>query len=195
MTHDLINGMVLDIVEKHGKSAIRRSIMSLRNGDAIIRKAFSNRGIKRIVEIGTFRGVTTAFMAKEFNCEIYTIDKRIGQVEEMLDECKVTREQIWETVGVTDKIKSFTITNNNEKWHIINSINWEFDAAFIDGHEDDTLNDFNLLRRCGLILFHDVGGSRPAISRVIKELEKSGKIYYISNDTTDADLFAIWDNK
>lgn len=192
MTHDCINSMVLDIVAKYGKSAIRRSIMSLRNGDKIIRKAFGGKDIKRIVEIGTFRGLTTAFMAKEFDCEVYTIDKKTGQVEEMLDECTVTREAIWDTVGVTDKIKAFTINGNHEKWHVLNGIDWQFNAAFIDGHEDDTLNDFNLLRRCGLVLFHDVKGGRPAIKRVIAELEKSGKIDYISNDETDADVFAIW---
>lgn len=191
MIHDLIDDTTLSIVEKFGKKAIRRSIMSLRCGDAILKDVIKRvPSRRRCVEIGTFLGVTTAYLAKWFD-EVVTIDLKSGQKEEVqkIYYDGASRNDIWKYLECDDKIKLFLIKNESDKWHIFNNL--DFDFAFLDGGDENMQTDFNYVKRCGNVLFHDVCDRRPAILRVVKSLPQ-GSVRYYSNDNTDADIFAHW---
>lgn len=112
-----------------------------------------------IVEIGTFCGATAAYMAQFANI-VHTFDIRLSY-----------DEPIWEKLGLANKIKFHCVKGRDDIKKIIENI--KFDFAFIDGaHKyEDTKADFELVKRCGRVLFHDVNHPRfPGVSKFIDEI-------------------------
>lgn len=122
--------------------------------------------IQNIVEIGTYKGVSAAYMAKFVN-RVYTFD-----IKDYSIKCKV-----WEDVRVRDKICSYVVRDRKGIKEILDMI--EFDFAFIDGchRYGDVKKDFELVKRCGQVLFHDV----IAIKGVKKFVNELGNVKTIGN--------------
>lgn len=140
------------IISKYGKGGLKRSILNL-GGDTeqTIKEIMSGRGIDTMIEIGTYKGVSAAVFAQ--NCrQVITFDLAKGRLEQT--DPKWSRQELWDYLGCTN-IKSHLIKNDNEKKSIIDKL--EFQFAFIDGGHDtkSVTFDFNLVKRCGLVLFHD----------------------------------------
>lgn len=105
------------------------------------REFFEKLNIKSMVEIGTCKGVSTAFFA-EIVGEIYTFDiKTYAEQQKMLN--PYTNIYLYRVPGREDIRKLLK--------HI------KFDFAFIDAVHDyeNVSKDFELVRRCGKVLFHD----------------------------------------
>lgn len=100
---------------------------------------------KKILEIGTFNGVSTALLS-EYADIVYTVD--------ICEQPWITNA-VWKHCGCKDKVKSFIVKSTPKKRKLIESL--DFDFAFIDGGhlEESILVDFDLAKRCGKMLFHD----------------------------------------
>ena len=117
---------------------------------------------KNIIEIGTYNGLSTVALASIVKELVYTFD--IVQRN-----C----EFVWNLFNVRPKIDNFIGTKEQISYDI--NYRWNrdqiaFDFAFLDG--EHTYNavawDFELVKRCGKVLFHDVQGDE--IERFVKEI-------------------------
>lgn len=101
---------------------------------------------KIAIEIGTYQGASTALIA-EYADIVYTID--------VLKDWEDTQTKVWKACGVSDKIYRFTVHSTPLKKAIADAI--RFDFAFVDGsHMMEGLKaDFDLVKRCNNVLFHD----------------------------------------
>lgn len=117
--------------------------------------------IKKAIEIGTQRGLSTCLLA-EYGNEVFTFD---------IKEYPIAKE-IWRKAGYEHKIKYLIIKDNAEKKNIVDGIPF-FDFAFIDGgHKfEDVRFDFELVKKCGRVLFHDYRVEKLPIPEVIEVKE------------------------
>ena len=116
--------------------------------DDIILKIVQHVNPKMAVEIGTYRGLTSAIIASVCD-KVHTYD-----IEHRKD-----TEFIWNLFGVRDRIFYHVVKDNFVKKHDL--IDKEFDFAYIDG--DHTIPgvelDFEITKKCGHVLFDDADGT------------------------------------
>lgn len=152
-------------------------------------KDFPIKGKKIAVESGTFHGVSASLLADYFD-EVHTFDIKTGGYwkEEKI------KHEIWQFLGIQDKIKPYMINNDKEKAEILKNISWDF--GWIDGnHTTGTMVDFELFKKCGRILFHDYNKEKAlkskgmwwAVYNFINNLNP--QVSYIKQP------FALWMNK
>jgi len=149
---------------------------------------FNQLKINTAVEIGTFWGITAAHFA-QFANRVHTFD--------ILDHLE--KYKVWYELGVGSKIsfhlikgrdmvdntfKDFqgthTLTGKEKDIKtIIDSI--DFDFAFIDGNHsyENVKADFELVKRCGRILFHDIVPEFKGIYKFAKEIGIKAVFYNV----------------
>jgi SAM-dependent methyltransferase len=140
-------------------------------------QAFRNflpRHAKHILEIGTFRGPSTALLA-HYADHVTTID--IQPYYESVP--------VWVYFGVGHKIQAVIVDGNDSKAELIGTL--DFDFAFVDADHmyEGAKLDFNLVKKCGRVLFHDYGDPRFGITKLVDELPRT-------EVTIDAP-FAYWE--
>jgi len=164
-----------------GAKVFKHSALNIRNGAGVFEEVLGAGKYRRIVEIGTRRGVTAAYMATFPVDKVMTIDLIDGQVDKALQE--YDRRILWDAVGVGDRVELFLVKDDHEKQKLINAL--DFDFAFVDG--DHSFNgvalDFQAVKRCGAVLFHDYEPG-TSVARFIDGLPRDG--------VTIMDLFAFW---
>jgi len=171
------------IVELYGQRLLRKSALNIRGGAGVFERVMSGKGYLNALEIGTYRGVAAAEMA-QYAAQVTTIDLRHGKLER--DGEKFDRGAFWRSLGVGN-IQLKLINDDAEKARLINGL--DFDFAFIDGaHDQSVRNDFELVKRCGRVLFHDYD------PRGQKELDY---VYDFVNTLPKRqvqvlDIFALW---
>ncbi len=122
------------------------------------REFFENIRINTAVEIGTYKGVSTAYIAKFAN-RVFTFD--IADYPE--------KYKVWKDLGVENKIYFYVIKGKDANFqgkfkpnenrvdikNILDTI--EFDFAFIDGEHnyEAVKKDFEMVKKCGRVLLHD----------------------------------------
>ncbi len=110
---------------------------------------------QRMIEIGTRHGVSAALFA-EYADEVTTIDIALSP-----DSYREWTGKVWAASGTAAKIRPFLAAGTNGKECNASKAAFlrdrEFDFAFIDGSHitREVIFDFQCLRRCGCILFHD----------------------------------------
>jgi hypothetical protein len=145
----------------------------------MFRAYFEKHKPKRVLEIGTFRGLSTALMA-HYADEVITVDNQL----------RYEPIPLWHFSGIIDKITYFVTPTEEMKYSLINSM--DFDFAFIDGNHDYKYvkSDFESAKRCGKVLFHDYykEGMMPNYQgpRIVLEETKDGSF------TPDMP-FAFWE--
>jgi predicted O-methyltransferase YrrM len=142
------------IIAAYDQHVLRRSVLSIRGdvGEAVFREAMQGKGYQYAVEIGTYRGVGAAVMSQF--CEVVlTFDLKHGRMEQLGETWD--RHAFWTRLGVQDRIALRLVDDDKMKAAMINAV--EFDFAFIDGAHDaaSVARDFDLVKRCGRVLFHD----------------------------------------
>lgn len=172
-------GLKQRIVRQFGASAIRKSALSIGRGEAVFKKALAGR--KVALEIGTYRGISAACMAQY--CErVVTIDLKHGRLEDHDDPWD--RKKFWASLGL-ENINLHLVGDDGEKAKLVRSL--DFDFAFIDGdHGDGVLTDFELVKRCGCVLFHDYATTKPdhSVFKLVNSLPK--------RQVKILGIFALW---
>jgi hypothetical protein len=120
------------------------------------------KGYHRCVEIGTFRGVSTACLA-HYCEEVATVDIKL--FEEAIS--------LWKFFGVEPKILYCLVDSDASKAKAIDDFG-DFDFAFIDGlHTYDAVEyDFSVVKKCGTVLFHDYLSACKGVKEFIDTLPK-----------------------
>jgi len=174
------------IVGLFGDGSINKSALSIRDGAGVFEQVLSGKGIKTVLEIGTYRGVSAAEMSKYCD-KVITIDLEEGQLERT--DIGFSRKNLWRALGI-ENIELILVKNNEEKKKVIDSL--QFDFAFVDGdHGEGVRLDWDLVKRCGNVLFHDYDTSgRPHLSHVFNLVNQLPK-----EEVTIIDIFAHWKKK
>lgn len=171
------------IVSLHGQHALKRSILSIREGGGVMEFFLSGKGIRTALEIGTYRGVGAAEISQYVD-RVITIDLHHGRLEQLGE--KWDRRAFWRSLGI-DNIDLHLVHNDAEKAALIESL--EFDFAFVDGaHDERVRDDFALVKRCGQVLFHDVDSrGKPELDHVYNFVMSlpHAQLQFM-------DIFALW---
>jgi predicted O-methyltransferase YrrM len=143
--------LVERMVALHGVGIIKRSALRIGDGARVLTEMLAELRPRVILEIGTYRGCTAAYMA-QFCERVITVDLVHGLLErggEAFD-----RHAFWRSLGA-DNIDLHLADAEAAKARLIERLH--FDFAFIDGaHDFDSVRaDFELVKRCGRVLFHD----------------------------------------
>lgn len=160
----------------------RKSALSIRDGAGVFDKVLGGKQYKTILEIGTFRGIGAAYMA-QFCDRLITIDLANGRLEQLGE--KFDRHALWSGLGINN-IELHLVEDGRGKASLINVL--QFDFAFIDGGKHDVADDFDSVKRCGTVLFHDFDkrGNRAqdTVYNFVRSLPRE--------QVTVMDIFALW---
>jgi len=137
------------ILAVHGERYMRKS--AIRHSDMeIFGRLLAGKGYRTVLEIGTYRGCAAAEMS-QYCDRVITIDLKHGRIEK--DEPSIDRNEFWRSLGIRN-VEMILVDDDTEKKSAVDAL--EFDFAFVDGAHDHTVrNDFEMVRRCGHVLFHD----------------------------------------
>jgi predicted O-methyltransferase YrrM len=137
------------------------------------RDFFKKYKVKTIIEIGTYQGISTAYMVG-FAKNVFTFD--------IINYKK--KYEIWQDLGVTEKIHYQTIKNREDIKEVLGRI--KFDTVFIDGKHtyDDVKKDYELIKpyKPKIVLFDDVAKRKKyGIRDFVKEINANieGNIAYM----------------
>lgn len=172
------------IVAIYGEQMLKRSVISIRGGAGVIPQILGGRRrFHTALEIGTYRGVGAAEMSPYVD-RVVTIDLKRGRMEQLGEQHN--RQFFWRSLGISN-IEFHAVEDDEEKAAIVNAL--DFDFALIDGAHDETVSkDFELVKRCGTVLFHDYDSRGAAhkdhVFNFINSLPKE--------QLTPMDIFCLW---
>lgn len=170
------------IIDLYGARALNKSAIGLRDGAEILEYFMTKKPIKNALEIGTYKGMSAALMANHCD-KLYTIDLRYGRLERHSEQFK--RQELWESLGLTN-IELILVNDNHEKAAIIKEL--EFDFAFVDGAHDETVaDDFEMVKKCGNVLFHDYSYRDGKVNHVLDFVD-----LLPPKQIEIKDIFAMW---
>ena len=157
------------VIASFGEDILERSVLLPNNPEGYLAELIEKIKPKRILEIGTFNGVTTAFLAQfPFVEKVITIDiRKYNDVEKIWKIIKVRNTNI----EVKRKISRLLIKGDDEKPSFIDKYK-PYDLILIDGdHKYNKVKyDFELTKSFPYILFHDYG-SNPEVTNFINGLK------------------------
>ena len=161
-----------------GHDLSRKSILSIRDGAGVIEGLLEGGKYRRVLEIGTYRGVSSAYIS-QFCDRVITIDLVKGKLER--DNQVFNRGKFWRALNIHN-IDLRLVRSNSEKAEVVSKE--DFDFAFIDGdHSFEGVSvDFDLVKRCGAVLFHDYLPGND-VARFVDGLKPAAR---------QIDMFAFW---
>jgi len=171
------------MVERFGHGVLKRSALNLSGGEEVFDKVLKGKGYNHIVEIGTYKGAAAAYMSQYAN-KVTTFDLNHGRLEQLND--PFSRQELWSYLGI-DNVYLVLVDDNKDKFYYLRSM--DFDFAFIDGAHDETvMNDFENVKRCGHVLFHDYADrGQPCLNHVYDFVNSLPK-----EQIQIMDGFALW---
>lgn len=129
----------------------------------------------RCFEIGTWNGLTAAVLSRFFD-EVVTVD--IAHNDQ--------KHEILSFLGIKN-VRCIDILDNAEKAKVAASLS--FDFAYLDGdHAHDTVLDFDMTKKCGRVLFHEVWPQQPPVWEHVHSLPFQQVTYGGAG-------LAIWDGR
>lgn len=171
------------IIALHGEKTLRISAARSAAGPEVFRHMLEGKGYRTVLEIGTYRGCAAAEMSQY--CEkVITIDLKFGSIEKRRG--TFDRVAFWRSLGV-DNIALCLVENDADKAALVRGL--DFDFAFIDGAHDieSVRSDFELVRRCGRVLFHDYSDDVNCTNGVFAFLST-----FTQDQIEPMDGFALW---
>lgn len=109
------------------------------------------------LEIGTWNGLTAVVLSRYFD-HVVSVDIEHNPM----------REQIIELLGIKN-ISFIDIRDNADKKAVARDL--QFDFAYMDGdHANDTQSDWDLVRGCGRVLFHEAWPFQKEVFNLVHAL-------------------------
>lgn len=172
------------IVREFGESILKRSALRIRRGAGVFERALAGKGYRTALEIGTYRGASAAEISRYVD-RVVTIDLAHGQIEQAGETWD--RAAFWASLCV-DNVTFHAVRDNDEKAAIVRAL--DFDIAFIDGAHDaqGVRFDFDLVKRCGRVLFHDADDNGPGRENHVYEFISTLPKAQVEH----MDIFALW---
>lgn len=165
------DAMLLRVFERFGTEPFRRSCVLENFAPFLSVNGFNG---DTCVEIGSYAGLTALVLARHF--------KRVVSFDVLRMSLK---RQIAEELGVRN-VEFIDVANNETKYRFIAEM--QFDAAFVDGnHRDDTQTDFDAVKRCGRVLFHEAWESQRPVYELLKSLSGDTRATIVTSEK-----FALW---
>jgi hypothetical protein len=139
-----------------------------------------NRPLGRVcLEIGTFYGITAVLLSRFFDQVICVSVDLPGDLD--------MKRRIVSHLGIKN-VSFYDAKDNADKARFVHAAN--FDFCYQDGdHTNDTRTDFDLVKRCGRVLFHEYWPLQPAVWNLVNSLPR--------DEVTRAkyDCLAYWERK
>jgi predicted O-methyltransferase YrrM len=143
---------------------------------------------KRIFEIGTFQGATTAHMALNSDAEIFTLDLPRDLVTQTSDYPPADLALLQSREEIGKRYREFDgrihQLYGDSRIFDFNPYQRSCDLVLVDACHlfdyvmSDSRNAFKLLRETGAIMWHDFGSSID-VNRACKALAQQHKIYHL----------------
>lgn len=135
-----------------------------------------NAGGGTCLEIGTYHGISAVILSQFFDKVIcVSVDERPR---------KLMKRNIVDYLGITN-VEFHDVKDNKEKADVVESL--EFDFCYSDGdHANDTYTDFDLVKHCGRILFHEYWPIQVPVWNLVNSLPQS------EVTRSEFDCFAYW---
>lgn len=170
------NPLLKKVMAEFGKMAFARSAACM-EFESFLRRI--KAGGDTCLEIGTYQGITALVLSQFF--------KQVICVSVDEDMSRIIKHDIVEFLKVKN-IRFIDVKDNAEKRKVIEGL--EFDFAFSDGdHVHDTVEDFNLVKRCGRVLFHEFWPLQPPVHNLVMSLPRDEVTF------AHFDCFAFWCKK
>ncbi len=168
----LCNPKLLMVYELFGGNVFRRS--SVFHG---LEKFLADNNIrgKRCFEVGTWNGLTAVLLSQRFE-EVVTVDIAHN----------AAKHEILKCLGIKN-VRCVDIGMNSDKADVLRGLT--FDCAYLDGnHAEDTEQDFDLVKHCGRVIFHECWPFQEPVWRTVNALPQNQVTY-------GGSCFAYWDAK
>lgn len=167
----LSNKRLLEVHQRFGAAVFRRS--SVFHGLDEFLSANDVRG-KICFEIGTWNGLTAVVLSQYFD--------RVISVDIVHNAIK---HDIIKSLGISN-IRCMDIADNADKAKVAKE--FDFDFAYLDGnHTDDTQSDFDLVKNCGRVLFHEAWSFQKPVWDLVRSFPKDQVSF-------NGDGLALWDS-
>ncbi len=184
MVHQIENGLEVRVSSNIIYSSIYRDDHR-EKFEEVMKDIIARKPIDRFLEIGTHEGLATTFLTQFCN-RIDTIDIRDY----------IFKYKLWYQYKVKDMIYAHVCKTDQAKRDLVAKL--KFDFAFVDGdHQEGVLLDWELVKHCGRVLFHDykVGDQYPEkykelYKHIINLVDSLPK-----NEVTINPPFAYWEKK
>jgi hypothetical protein len=164
------------VLSQFGRTAFGRSSACM-EFEAFLQR-IGARG-ETCLEIGTMHGITAIVLAQYF--------KRVVCVSVDREKDRGLKYEITKALGITN-VTFHDVADNAEKAAVIGGL--DFDFCYSDGdHARDARLDFDLVKRCGRVLFHEYWPIQPAVWNLVNSLPQHEII------RAQFDCFAYWGNK
>lgn len=168
------NPMLKAVLDEFGNVAFARSSACM-EFEAFL-KRIGAKG-KTCLEIGTYHGITAVILSQFFDKVVcVSLDDRSR---------KLLKHDIVDFLGIKN-ITFIDIANNDDKAVVVNGL--DFDFCYSDGdHANDARADFELVKRCGRVLFHEYWPIQVSTWNLVNSLP--------ADEVTVAqfDCFAYWE--
>lgn len=170
------NPLLKKVLAEFGKMAFARSAACMEFENFLWR---INPRVDTCLEIGTYQGITALVLSQFF--------RQVICVSVDTDKSRIIKRDIVEFLEIKN-IHFIDADNNAEKRKAIEGL--KFDFAFSDGdHVNDTVEDFNLVKRCGRVLFHEFWPLQPPVHNLVMSLPRDEVTF------AHFDCFAYWEKK
>lgn len=170
------NPLLKRVLNRFGQTAFARSSACM-EFESFLKRIGAKGGT--CLEIGTYHGITAVILSQYFERVVcVSVDERPR---------KLMKRNIVDFLGIKN-IEFHDVQNNAQKAEIINGL--DFDFAYSDGdHVHDTRSDFDLVKRCGRVLFHEYWVLMPPCFNLVNALPQDEIV------RAQYDCFAYWEQK
>lgn len=175
------NPLLKEIFKRYGRVVFSRSSACVEFEAFLwrIRKERNQKMGGTCLEIGTYQGITAVLLSQFFDKVIcVSVDSEDAKR-------RIIKEDIVADLGLQNRIEFYDAIDNDDKRDFI--AYRDFDFAYLDGdHVNDTQTDFDLVKRCGRVLFHEAWPLQSPVWNLVNSLSPDEVTW------ADYDCFAYW---
>lgn len=170
------NPMMKAVLRRFGNKAFARSSACM-EFERFLRRIKAGGGT--CLEIGTYQGISAVILSQFFDKVIcVSVDERPR---------KLMKRNIVDFLQIKN-IEFHDVPDNATKADVIKGL--EFDFCYSDGdHVSDTRADFELVKRCGRVLFHEYWPLQVPVWNLVNSLPQDEVI------RCEVDCFAYWERR